>query len=120
VDNLLDNACKYRDPGSPITIRLGRERRSALLTIEDRGAGIPSEDLMHIFEPFYRSPEARRLGISGLGLGLAVARRIAIALGGTLEAQSTPGRGSQFTLRLPLESAPTAEEVRVQAPVSGN
>ncbi|HEY1860225.1 MAG TPA: ATP-binding protein [Gemmataceae bacterium] len=101
ADNLLDNACKYRAPSSPITVRIGREGSRAFLAVEDRGPGIPPEDLPHIFQPFYRSPAARRQGVGGLGLGLAVACRIASALGGSLEAQSTLGHGSQFTLRLP-------------------
>jgi signal transduction histidine kinase len=111
LDNLLDNACKYSEPGSPITIRIEREGRQALLTVENTGIGIPAEDLPHIFEPFYRSPEMRRLGHGGLGLGLAVARRIASALGGTLVAQSIPGRTTQFTLRLPVEVAQDTPEV---------
>jgi heavy metal sensor kinase len=104
IDNLLDNACKYSEPGSPITIHVGTSGDHARVLVEDRGSGIPARDLPHIFEPFYRSPEARRLGKSGVGLGLAVARRIAVALGGSLEAQSEVGHGSRFTLRLPLEA----------------
>jgi heavy metal sensor kinase len=101
VDNLLENACKYSPAGTPITLRLGRERDRVFLSVADKGCGIPAEDLPHIFEPFYRSASARRLGIGGVGLGLAVARRIAVALGGSLDVKSTVPGGSQFTLRLP-------------------
>jgi heavy metal sensor kinase len=101
VDNLLDNACKYSDPGTLITLRLARDAGTVSLTITDAGRGIPSEDLPHLFEPFYRSAEARRLGVTGVGLGLAVAQRIAVAFGGSLTAQSGPVRGASFTLRLP-------------------
>jgi signal transduction histidine kinase len=106
LDNLLDNACKYSRPGTPVLLRLGHEAGSVTLTVEDRGLGIDPEDLPHVFEPFYRSPRARGLGVAGVGLGLAVSQRIAAAFGGTLEVQSEPGRGSRFTLRLPAVTAP--------------
>jgi signal transduction histidine kinase len=105
LDNLLDNACKYSPPGTPVTLRLRASPGGAVIEVEDAGAGIPADDLPHVFEPFYRSPEARRLGKPGVGLGLAVARRLAAAQGGTLDAASEPGRGSRFTLRLPAVPA---------------
>lgn len=100
VDNLLENACKYSQPGTPITCRLGREKGLVVLTVEDQGSGIAPEDLPHIFEPFYRSAQARRLGLGGVGLGLAVAQRIAGAFGGSLDVESVPGQGSRFSVRL--------------------
>jgi len=81
--------------------------------VEDAGRGIAAEDLPHIFEPFYRSPEARRLGRAGTGLGLAVARRVAAAFGGGLTAESRPGRGSRFTLKLPAAAALSDGAARV-------
>jgi heavy metal sensor kinase len=107
VDNLLENACKYSEPGSPMRLRIEDGPGVASLSVEDTGCGIPAEDLPHIFEPFYRSAQARRLGQAGLGLGLAVAQRIALAFGGILTARSQVGKGSVFELRLPKE--PTAE-----------
>jgi signal transduction histidine kinase len=104
-DNLLDNACKYSSPGTPITVALHTDADAVSLRVEDAGIGIGPDDLGHIFEPFYRSPEARRLGKQGVGLGLAVARRVASALGGTLSVQSQLGRGSLFELRLPKVTA---------------
>jgi signal transduction histidine kinase len=101
VDILLDNACKHSPPGSPVTQRLGREGGRVLLVVEDRGCGIAAEDLPHVFEPFFRSADARRRGVAGLGLGLAIARRIAGACGGTLTAGGSPGGGAVFTLSLP-------------------
>jgi two-component system, OmpR family, sensor kinase len=103
LDNLLDNACKYSDPGTPITVALAEEAGVVSLTVMDTGCGIAEEDLPHLFEPFYRSAKARRQGISGVGLGLAVAQRIALALAGTLRVQSRLGRGSRFTLHMPSE-----------------
>jgi heavy metal sensor kinase len=101
LDNLLDNACKYSPPGTAIQVGVTGADGSVTLLVEDTGPGIDAEDLLHIFEPFYRSARSRRLGQAGVGLGLAVARRIAVALGGTLFAQSGPGTGARFLLRLP-------------------
>jgi signal transduction histidine kinase len=101
LDNLLDNACKYSPPGTPIRVRLGHEPGVMTLSVEDRGMGLAPDDLAHAFEPFYRSPHARLRGTPGSGLGLAVAHRIATSLGGTIHAESVAGLGSRFTLRLP-------------------
>jgi signal transduction histidine kinase len=101
LDNLLDNACKYSRPGTPIRIRLDREPGVIICSVEDQGCGIAEEDLPHVFEPFYRSVQARRQGSAGVGLGLAIAQRIATAFQGTLTVQSVQGLGTQFTLRLP-------------------
>ena len=91
-----------------MVVRLRREGDAVALDVEDAGRGIAGEDLAHVFEPFYRSAEARRRGRAGAGLGLAVARRIAAALAGTLTAASQPGRGSRFELTLPrsVQSTP--------------
>ena len=101
LDNLLDNAGKYSEPGTPITIALGREPESSRVTlsVEDRGRGIDPEALPRVFEPFYRAPSARREGRAGTGLGLAVAQRIAAAMNGVVLARSEPGQGSRFTIR---------------------
>jgi heavy metal sensor kinase len=107
VDNLLDNACKYSEPGTPVTLSLTAGPDGVRLSVEDRGHGIDAAELAHVFDPFYRSPQARRLGRSGVGLGLAVARRIAEAFGGELTAASEPGKGSRFTLRLPADAPAT-------------
>jgi signal transduction histidine kinase len=101
VDNLLDNACKYSEPGTAITILLGKESGIIRLAIEDQGYGIAAEDLPQVFEPFYRSTEARQRVQNGTGLGLAVAQRIAVVLGGTLSAESQGKSGSRFLLRMP-------------------
>ena len=118
LDNLLDNACKYSSLGSPIYLRLRREEKSAVLTVEDYGCGISAEDLPHLCEPFFRSPCIRQLGKPGIGLGLAVVRRIATAFGGTLSVQSVVGRGSCFCVRLPLASLPDDGEPEGVSPRS--
>ncbi|HZY84983.1 MAG TPA: ATP-binding protein [Gemmataceae bacterium] len=101
LDNLLDNACKYSERGTPITLAARAEGGVVALSVEDAGGGIAGEDLPHVFEPFYRSPDARQRGVGGVGLGLAVARRIAAAFGGSLDVQSRSGQGTRLTLRLP-------------------
>jgi signal transduction histidine kinase len=110
LDNLLENACKYSEPGTLIIVRTGREPSAVVLAVEDCGCGIPAEDLSRVFEPFYRAESARRLGRAGVGLGLAVARRIAVTHGGTITTNSEPGRGSRFVVRLPLAPAPALVE----------
>ena len=102
VGNLIENACRYSDPGSPIALTVAVESDEAILTIEDAGCGIESAEPSRIFEPFFRAAEARRRGIKGMGLGLAVAHRIVRSFGGRIEAWSEWGKGSRFTLRLPI------------------
>jgi heavy metal sensor kinase len=111
LDNLVDNACKYTPAGTPITLRLERASGVVMCTVEDRGSGIPPTDLAHVFEPFYRSTNARRQGYAGVGLGLAVVERIASVFGGTVRAESEPGQGSRFTVCLPeAAQEPVLEE----------
>jgi signal transduction histidine kinase len=110
LDNLLDNARKYGPPGAPVVVRTRRAGGFATLAVEDAGPGIDSHDLPRLFEPFYRSERARRLGLPGVGLGLAVAERIAVAFGGSIGVRSEPGRGSCFEVRLP-EAAPPSRPI---------
>jgi signal transduction histidine kinase len=106
LDNLLENACKYSASATPIIVRTWGEPDSVTLTVSDRGCGIPADDLPRIFEPFYRASAARQQGGAGVGLGLAVVRRIAASHGGTIIAESEPGGGSRFVVRLPRSQAP--------------
>jgi signal transduction histidine kinase len=105
LDNLIENALKYSAPGKPVVVTLKREPDAAVLVVQDAGPGIAAEDLPHVFEPFYRSADARGRGHTGVGLGLAVVRRIATALRGTVAVESEPGHGSRFTVRIPLASS---------------
>ena len=101
VHNLLDNAFRYSQPGSPVKVCLKAGEHEVRLSVEDRGQGIDADDLPRVFQPFFRSAAARRRGISGTGLGLAIAQRIAHALRGVLEVESQVNRGSCFTLVFP-------------------
>jgi two-component system OmpR family sensor kinase len=106
LDNLLDNARDHGPSGESATIRLWRETGVIAMSVEDRGRGIASDQLPRIFEPFYRASSSYRNGHGGVGLGLAVARRIAHASRGQLDAESEAGRGSRFILRLPEVRTP--------------
>ncbi len=101
LDILLENACKYSKPGTPIIVIAWRENDGVLLAVSDQGCGIPAEDILRIFESFYRTESARRLGFPGVGLGLAVAHRIVVAHRGTITVESKPGCGSRFVVCLP-------------------
>ncbi len=102
LDALLDNALKYSEPGTRVTLRVGHELKGGVwVEVADCGFGIMGDELPHLFHPFFRSESARKRGISGSGLGLAVAARIADAIGGSIRVESEPGRGSQFRVHLP-------------------
>jgi signal transduction histidine kinase len=107
VQNLISNAVKYSDKNRWIGISASlHERRyhhkEIQISVQDHGSGINSLELPHIFEAFYRSPEVVDAQIHGTGLGLAVAMRIAEAMGGKLTVTSEVGVGSTFTLHLPV------------------
>jgi signal transduction histidine kinase len=109
VENLLDNACKYSRPGTPVAVSATSQRDSALIAVEDSGCGIKPKDLPRIFEPFFRSSPSAGETVPGAGLGLSVVERVVKAFGGTIAAQSELGRGSRFEVRLPLCTAPDAD-----------
>jgi signal transduction histidine kinase len=99
--NLLENAAKYSPPGSPIRVAARRQGSSVLLAVEDEGSGIPSAERERIFQKFVRGAEAKQAGVRGVGIGLALVKRIMEAHGGSVRLESEPGRGSTFTLVLP-------------------
>ncbi len=104
--NLLGNAIKFTEHGG-IKISAGcRDGKMLEVEVSDTGIGIPADKLPHIFDAFNQvdSSSTRRYG--GTGLGLAISRRLVELMGGTLEAESTPGQGSVFTIRLPLDITP--------------
>ena len=107
--NLIDNALKYSPPGERVEVVVGRWGNRLVFTVSDRGPGIPPEDTAHVFDPFFRSAD-RAPDVTGTGLGLTIARRLAEAQGGALRYQPRAGGGSVFSLELPaLESPPASE-----------
>jgi signal transduction histidine kinase len=107
LTNLLANAIAY-GAGKPVDLTVERTLRGVRVTVLDRGIGIPPDRLPHIFERFERGTSTRNYG--GLGLGLYIARQIVEAHGGTIAARSEPGHGACFTVELPLEPPPAADE----------
>lgn len=97
---LLDNALKYSSEDTPIDLDLSRDDGHAVISVTDRGCGIPESEIPHIFDRFYRAQGSSRA--DGTGLGLALAREITDHLGGNIQVQSHPGTGSTFSVALPL------------------
>jgi PAS domain S-box-containing protein len=105
VDNLLTNAVKYSESGGQIHLTLDRAGDEAVLRVRDQGIGIPKESLPHIFEPFTQLDRGLDRAQGGLGIGLALVKRLVDLHGGHVDASSEgPGRGSEFMIRLPLFS----------------
>ncbi len=100
IENLISNAIKFTDEGS-VTVGLSREKTWLVLKVSDTGVGIPEEDLPHVFDDFYRAKSGRKK--EGTGLGLAIVHRLVQAHGGTIQVESTLGKGTTFTVRLPIE-----------------
>jgi len=99
---LIDNAVKYTHPSGKIEVSLQRNDGYALAQVRDTGIGIAETDLPNVFERFYRADKARTRELGGVGLGLSIGRWITEVHSGTIEVQSTPGRGSIFQIRLPI------------------
>ncbi len=121
VWNLLSNAVKFTAGGGSVEVSTRQDDRYVEIRVQDDGVGIDPEFLPHVFEPFRQadSSTARRHG--GLGLGLAIVHRLVEAHGGTIEAQSELGKGSSFTVRLPLRATPTtAMKVATPRPTARN
>ncbi len=100
LDNVLGNAAKFSPDGGGIAVRVGKEDRHGVVAVTDGGIGIAPADLDLIFTPTYRGSNAKR--VSGTGLGLAGSRRLIEQMGGTITVASDLGKGSTFTIRLPL------------------
>lgn len=99
--NLLDNALKYSDQGSTVSIDARAEKDNIVMIVSDEGRGIPEEDLPHIFERFYRVDKSRSRNSGGTGLGLAIAKEIVEAHGGSIYAASEYGKGTNMIITLP-------------------
>jgi signal transduction histidine kinase len=106
--NLAGNACKYTQEGEVRLSLSDGERNYLEWAVSDTGVGIDATHLDHIFEPFWQADPAQRTRNGGTGLGLSVVRRLISMLGGTVSVRSEPGRGSTFTVRLPLEPVRTS------------
>jgi len=106
--NLVDNALRYTSSGGMVNVALREQAGWAELSVEDTGTGIAAEHLPHLFERFYRADPARSRADGGAGLGLAIVQWITQAHGGAISVMSEFGRGSTFTVRIPLVQVTTA------------
>ncbi|HPB29903.1 MAG TPA: ATP-binding protein [Candidatus Sumerlaeota bacterium] len=102
VGNILANAVRYTENGGTITLRCRTGENRMLIEVEDTGIGIPAQDIDRIFERFYRVDKARSIKLGGTGLGLSIARHIVEAHSGRITVTSAPGKGSIFTIHLPM------------------
>jgi signal transduction histidine kinase len=99
VSNLLDNAIKFSPPGGEVRAQVVDEGELVALSVSNDGDGIPQGELPRVFERFYKGDQSRSR--SGVGLGLAIVKHIVRIHGGTAVAESEPGKGATFTVRLP-------------------
>ena len=100
--NLISNAIKYSPEGSPVEVTLSVQGAKTLIQIKDSGKGIPKDQQEHIFETFYRTPDAQTSSKRGLGLGLAISKNIVERHNGRIWCESEPERGSMFFVELPV------------------
>lgn len=101
--NLIDNSIKYSKPGTSIMIKLSKEEKNVVCAIEDKGIGIPCEDIQKIFDRFYRCRNGLFAG--GSGLGLSIAKEVVEKHNGTLNVESELNKGTKFTLTIPIENS---------------
>jgi two-component system phosphate regulon sensor histidine kinase PhoR len=103
--NLLTNAIKYSPSKTAVTVFGGRDGESYQISVEDQGIGIDQKEVRKIFQKFYRTRKAEQSGEAGTGIGLSIVEQIVLQHGGKIEVTSTPGKGSCFTLILPVGQA---------------
>ncbi|MER5529308.1 HAMP domain-containing sensor histidine kinase [Streptomyces sp. NPDC002677] len=106
LGNLVSNAIRHTPADGTVTLAARRDGDAVVLTVTDTGKGIAPDDLPHVFERFWRAEKSRSRRTGGSGLGLPIVRHLVAAHDGTVEAASEPGKGAEFTLRLPAAEAP--------------
>jgi signal transduction histidine kinase len=109
LDNLLENVVRHTPPDAPVRISAAPGDDGVTIRVEDGGAGVPADALPHLFEKFYRVPARRGAARRGTGLGLAVARGMAEAMGGSVSAGPSELGGLAIDLRLPVAPAGPGE-----------
>jgi signal transduction histidine kinase len=104
LTNLVGNAFKFTAPGGTVSIRAGEQAGRACISVRDTGQGIPEEQLAHLFNRYWQGAAGQAVERRGVGLGLAIAKSIVNAHGGTIEVASRVGEGSTFTVVLPMQA----------------
>jgi len=117
LDNLLGNAVKFSPSGGAIEVKVACDETDATVSIVDHGIGIPPQDMSRIFLPMYRAANAS--AVAGTGLGLAGSRRLVELMGGAITVKSRIGKGSTFTVRLPLAGPAPDVAVGSAEPAAG-
>ena len=117
LGNLLSNAFKFTDRGGTVELAVEGLDNEVTITVLDSGAGIPEEQLPHIFEKFYQASNQAQSSARGTGLGLAIAREIVEAHGGTISVSSSIGSGTTFTITLPVRAVVTRRTPFRRTPV---
>ncbi len=113
IDNLVENAIKYTPQGQ-VVVNIDGSDDKVVVSVKDSGLGIPTEDIPHLFQKFYRVDNADRQAIGGTGLGLYLSRRLAEAMQGRLWVESTYGKGSTFFFELPRIDTDEAAQLKQQ------
>lgn len=106
MENLINNAFKYGGPQSPVTLKYYPLHKKVYFSVHNEGAAIPAEEQEALFQAFRRSSAAKKSGQKGWGIGLALARGVAEAHGGSITVDSSPERGTTFTIDIPQDSRP--------------
>ena len=102
IVNLLSNAMRYTKPDGWVVVTVAQERQDALISVKDTGIGIAKEDIPRTFSRFWRSDASREMESGGLGVGLSLTKEIIDRHNGTIAVESELGKGTTFTLRIPL------------------
>ena len=105
--NLIENGIKYTPPGGTVTVTMGQKEGEVWVKIADTGIGIPPEAMPHLFEEFYRAPNARAINAVGTGLGLTIVKELVERYRGRIEVESEVGKGTTFTVTFPAVGPPT-------------
>lgn len=109
ISNLIENGIRYNHPGGSVTVGARRVLNEVVIKVKDTGIGIPPDELSHIFERFYRVDRSRSRHRGGSGLGLSITAHIVQLHNGRMQAESTPGEGSSFTIWLPCRESEFVE-----------
>ncbi len=122
VTNLVSNAIKYSPDGGGVLLQVlvGEDGEDAIVRVADEGMGMSQEQVGHLFEKFYRTPDAQKRGIKGTGLGLFLVRQLVLAHGGRIEVQSEVGQGTVFSVFLPRLQSHKHREWKLDAMVTSD